>query len=100
MPPHQNDLRKRTDLPAKQLDDELSALASYNLIKNVKKTLQKNLNMWVLFYEKGEEQKLRFNCPDFQKDRTLDLHEKRGNQEKLSVGKLHEILEILEMRGR
>ena len=42
MPPHQNDLRKRTDLPAKQLDDELSALASYNLVKN--------LNVWVLFH--------------------------------------------------
>lgn len=31
------DLRKRTGLPAKQLDDELSALASYNLIKKLKK---------------------------------------------------------------
>ena len=55
MPPHQNDLRKRTGLPAKQLDDELSALASYNLIKNVKKTLQKNTQRVVLFYEKEEK---------------------------------------------
>ena len=50
------DLRKRTNLPAKQLDDELSALASFNLIKGIKKPEKKNLNVWVLFHEKEEEE--------------------------------------------
>lgn len=48
------DLRKRTSLPVKQLDDELNALAGYNLIKAVKKPEKKNLNVWVLFHEKEE----------------------------------------------
>lgn len=46
------DIRKRTGLPAKQLDDELSTLASFNLIKGIKKPEKKNLNVWVLFHEK------------------------------------------------
>jgi len=31
------DIRKRTSLPAKQIDDELNSLSSYNLIKALKK---------------------------------------------------------------
>ena len=37
IPLTKTDLRKRTNLPAKQLDDELSTLAGYNLIKAIKK---------------------------------------------------------------
>lgn len=50
------DLRKRVNLPAKQLDDELKKLAGYNLIKSIKKPEKKNLNVWVLFHEKEEEE--------------------------------------------
>lgn len=55
-PQTKTDLRKRTGLPAKQLDDELSTLASYNIIKKLKKPEKKNLNLWVLFHEKEEEE--------------------------------------------
>ena len=46
------DLRKRTSLPVKQLDDELNCLAGYNLIRAIKKPEKKNLNVWVLFHER------------------------------------------------
>lgn len=49
------DLRKRTSMPAKQIDDELNSLASYNLIKSIKKGEKKNLKTWVLYHEKEEE---------------------------------------------
>ena len=50
------DLRKKTSLPVKQIDDELSNLAGYNLIRPIKKPQKKNLNVWVLYHEKEEEQ--------------------------------------------
>lgn len=42
-------------MPAKQIDDELNSLASYNLIKSIKKGEKKNLKTWVLYHEKEEE---------------------------------------------
>lgn len=48
------DIRKRTFYPAKQIDDELNSLASFNLIKSVKKGDKKNIKTWMLFYEKEE----------------------------------------------
>lgn len=43
-------------MPAKQVDDELNALASFNLIKSVKSKEKKNLKVWMLFHEKEEEE--------------------------------------------
>ena len=41
------DIRKRTSMPAKQIDDELNRLATYNLIKAKKKSDKKNIKTWM-----------------------------------------------------
>ncbi len=51
-----SDIRKRTSLPAKQIDDELNSLAEYNLIKSIKSKDKKNVKTWVLFHENEEEE--------------------------------------------
>lgn len=48
------DIRKRTSYPAKQIDDQLNSLASFNLIKSVKKGDKKNIKTWMLFHQKEE----------------------------------------------
>lgn len=50
------DIRKRTSLPAKQIDDELKSLANYNLIKALKKGERSNVKTWVLYHEKEDEE--------------------------------------------
>jgi hypothetical protein len=50
------DLRKRTSLPVKQIDDELNALASFNLIKALKKGEKKNAKVWALFHEREDDE--------------------------------------------
>ena len=43
------DLKKRTSYPSSMIDKILKDLASYNLVKSVKKPESKNLNVWVLY---------------------------------------------------
>ena len=107
LPLTKTDLRKRTNLPVKQLDDELNCLAGYNLIKAVKKPEKKNLNVWVLYHEKDEEeqQEQRNKNEDLislvlKKDSSVVQIKKEAIRKAYSLEKLEEILEMLKMRGQ
>jgi Spy/CpxP family protein refolding chaperone len=100
------DLRKRTSLPVKQIDDELSKLASFNLIKALKKGEKKNAKLWALFHEQeDDEQEQRKESSRelvsliLKRNNSIAAIKMEAVKHALSLEGFEQIVEMLTMRG-
>ena len=73
-PSSKKDLTNRTKFPSNLIDKITNQLATYNLIKKIKKPESKNLNIWVIYnYQEQEEQ----TVSQSDKDDLIDLVRKK-----------------------